>query len=417
MAKRQRAEMEEMELPLKFYEQINPQAFPHLTVNNDIKPTIENLKFLFDCYGIQCSYNEVLKLQQVSFNEEAQRLSDLDENRKLAQIKSLCALNNIKMSIIDLIPALMSQSIKNPILDMIQSKAWDKVSRLDALVDTLKLEDASHREYLKKALTTWLIQCVAAIDSANSSPLVDAKPKFELVFVLQGGQGVRKTTWFQRLVNKELIAYIKDGVFLNPDNRDSVQRATSAWICELGEIDATLKSNDIARLKAFLSHTNDEVRLPYDKLPNRYLRRTSFCGSVNKKEFLVDETGERRFLPIAILACDGFHTIDMQQLWAEVFELYKNGAIWWMSKELEELVKIHHEAHTETNIIAELLHEHFNLSDTHGLQRYSITRILNMCGVGSPSQKQITQARAELEKHGFSETKYCGIKGYKLNLK
>ena len=45
-----------------------------------------------------------------------------------------------------------------------------------------------------------------------------------------------------------------------------------------------------------------------------------FGASVNSLEFLTDSTGNRRFLVIECLKINAFHNINMQQLWAEIYE-------------------------------------------------------------------------------------------------
>ena len=63
--------------------------------------------------------------------------------------------------------------------------------------------------------------------------------------------------------------------------------------------------------------------MPYGKTSVQYPRMTSFCGTVNDDEFLVDQTGNRRF---AVIPLDDDFYIDYAkikafnfvQLWAEI---------------------------------------------------------------------------------------------------
>ena len=302
--------------------------FPHVTESGRKRATIANLRHLFKSYGIEAAYDELLKKQAIRFNNANDRgHGDLIDNASVAHIRSLLALNGMPASALDLLPALFAEKASNPVLEWIESKPRDGTDRLKPLADTLGVAE-NDRDYRDVALSTWLVQCVAAADGARRTPNKDALSKFELTFILQGGQGLKKTSWFKRLVPKQLGAYIIDGAHLDPADKETVRTCISSWICELGELDSTFRRADISRLKAFLSKQSDTLRLPYDRAESQFGRRTSFCGSVNPKQFLNDSTGSRRFLPLQITACDSLHAIDMQQAWAQVLEtLHRRAAV------------------------------------------------------------------------------------------
>lgn len=391
--------------------------FPHVTDSGKKRATIANLKYLFREYGIQVSYDEMLKEQVMTLNNDYDNAhSDLVANSNLAHIQSLLALNGLPVSCMNLLPAIFSEHTTNPILDWIKSKKWDGKKRLVDLALTIKVEE-DDEEYRYEALKTWLVQCVAAADGARHTPRKDAIPKFELVFILQGGQGARKTSWFGKLVPKHLSNYLIDGVHLDPSDKDSVKQATSCWICELGELDSTFKRADISRLKAFLSKKTDTLRLPYDRATSQLGRRTSFGGSVNPEQFLSDTTGARRFLPVQIISCDGLHNIDMQQVWAQVWDLYIKGEQWWCSAELEEMLKARHERHSETVPLNELVAEIFDIEKVEkgfDHKHYTATRILTECGIKEPKPSQASMVNAYLKKLGFKWVQSGGVRGYWL---
>jgi putative DNA primase/helicase len=403
----------------KFSEQLNNNDFPHTTEKGRIKATIENLDYLLTSYGITCQYDEVLKKQSVILNKE-NISSDISETATYARIKSLLAFNDIPLSCIDLIPALLEQNSINPVLSWINSEKWDLKKDGDLigkLLDTLVVAP-EYKRYKSCAVVTWLIQCIAAIDSAKQSPIHDKLSKYELVLVLQGEQGIGKTTWFKSLLPSKLKNYFVEGAHLDPADKDSVKKCISSWICELGEVDATFRKTDIARLKAFLSNEYDEIRLPYDRVSSSFRRKTSFCASVNPKEFLTDSTGSRRFLPLEVMACTR-HNIDMQKLWAQVWELYISGVPWWCSKELEELLIEQHSKHSETSAISELVSVNFNLDEP--IKHYDVqlsfnhlnaTQILQNSGVNLPNKDQIKQLKQLLENNQFREVKLNGKRGY-----
>ncbi len=391
--------------------------FPHTKDNGAKRCTIANLKHLFDGYQIQVSYDGMLKKQTIKFNNDNDNgHTDLIDNSNVAHIRSLLSLNGVSMGALDLLSALFAEKASNPIVDWITSKPWDKINRLPDLADTLTVSD-NDALYAFTALKTWLIQCVAAADGARHTTNKNAIAKYELAFILQGNQGVKKTSWFKRLLPKELGNYIIDGAHLDPSDNETVRICISAWICELGELDSTFRRADISRLKAFLSKQSDTIRLPYDRCASPFGRRTSFCGSVNPEMFLVDATGNRRFLPVQVLACDSLHTIDMQQLWAQVWQLYLDGEQWWCNGELERMLVERHDRHTEINPIHEMIADIFDVEQVEknfDSKHYTATKILNECGIKDPKTAQAKIVGEYLKRCGFNQIKSNGIMGFWL---
>jgi hypothetical protein len=82
---------------------------------------------------------------------------------------------------------------------------------------------------------------------------------------------------------------------------------------------------DIDTLKAFISLTYDENRPPYSRGTVTHPRRTSYCGTTNDMQFLVDTTGNRRFAVVKLpddkyidVRGRAFKDFNALQLWAQV---------------------------------------------------------------------------------------------------
>ena len=195
-------------------------------------------------------------------------------------------------------------------------------------------------EIAEIALRVWFTGAAAACEHFETGlKLVHgARPSFEYVLAILGEQGVNKTKGFLGLIPKALRKYAKDGLSIQPSNKDSVKIAVSYWLVELGELDATFGQGQIAQLKAFLSTEADELRLPYAAGYSKYKRRTAFIGTVNQDKFLKDATGNRRYL--ALECTNGFPLWDedeVNQLWAQAWERYVSGAQWWPT-DVEQVV-------------------------------------------------------------------------------
>lgn len=214
----------------------------------------------------------------------------------------------------------------NPVLEVINSTEWDGNDHLNELYNLMNLEqdDDLSRYLLKK----WLMQCYCGLYNTLSEPFA-----LDLTLVLVGKQGYGKTRLFEKLAISS--KYFKEGAALDPRDKDSRMQATAYWITELGEIGSTMKK-EIDVLKAFISNTNDENRPPYGKTTIKHPRITSFCGTTNDMQFLIDETGNRRYATIKLpddkyidVKSKEFKEFDVLQLWAQIAytvnELIRDG--------------------------------------------------------------------------------------------
>jgi predicted P-loop ATPase len=119
--------------------------------------------------------------------------------------------------------------------------------------------------------------------------------------------------------------------------KDSVLQTRGVWIIELSELD-TLNRSEVGRIEAFMSRTTDRFRPPYGKRLVESPRQCVFAGTVNHSNYLRDETGGRRFWPVACgsIDIDGLAR-DRDQLWAEAKARFDRGFLWWL--ETAELVE------------------------------------------------------------------------------
>jgi putative DNA primase/helicase len=291
----------------------------------------------------------------------------------------------------------------NPVADWIDSKPWDGVQRIGDLAKTLKCKDPENSEQCEKLLRRWLISCAAA--------LVHQGLWCKGVLTLQGGQDLGKTSWFRRLVPAELGAF-REGVSLDPNNKDSVTTAVSHWIVELGELESTLR-REIESLKAFITQTVDRLRRPYDRLDSEYPRRTVFCASVNSDRFLKDETGNDRFWVIEVVEVNHKHDVDMQQLWAEVMALYRSGEQWHLDIDEKKQLTETNAQFRQVSPFEELLLARFSIAGAGG-KHMSASQILIELGYDRPTRAQATEAGQVLSRLGATSKKSAGSKQYYL---
>lgn len=201
----------------------------------------------------------------------------------------------------------------NPVVEMLRG-GWDKTHRLQDIFQILGIDGIpKYCVYVSK----WLHQAVALA-------LNDEKEPFgaDGILVLQGPQGIGKTRFFSRL-SVYPSKWFNEGVVLDMTDKDTQIKSTRRFITELGEMDSTLKKEQID-LKAFITSAMDEIRKPYAQHPIRRPRRTSICATVNPDKSLRDETGSRRFWVVeALIDIERLNSLDVAwfiQLWREVYE-------------------------------------------------------------------------------------------------
>lgn len=225
-----------------------------------------------------------------------------------------------KQIIIDYITRYATRHKFNPILSAIQSVKWDGIDRINQIYDIFRIPtDTEEGIYSRIFIQKWLMQCVCGLYNTIENPF-----SLDIILVFQGKQGIGKTRFFEMLSLSS--KYFGEGICLDPRDKDSVIQATSKWISELGELGSTMKK-DMDSVKAFLTKSTDEYRTPYGKASLHYPRMTSFVGTVNDEEFLIDQTGNRRFVPIPLpadLVIDyetQIKPFNALQLWAQVYQL------------------------------------------------------------------------------------------------
>lgn len=208
----------------------------------------------------------------------------------------------------------------HPVRSYLRSLEWDGVARLDSwLIDYCGAQDSDYARNIGK---WWLISAVARIMQPGC--------KADHVLILEGAQGIGKSTVFQILAGQ----WVCDST-LTIGEKDAYQLIKGRWIIELAELDS-LNRADASRAKAFFTSPTDTYRPSYGRAVVTVPRQCVFAGTVNHSQFLKDETGSRRFWPILCTFIDTTKLrVDRDQLWAEALRLYNDGHRWW-PKGIEE---------------------------------------------------------------------------------
>jgi predicted P-loop ATPase len=145
--------------------------------------------------------------------------------------------------------------------------------------------------------------------------------KFDFAVIIEGLQGRGKST-FIKMLGRNWFAEL-DGDF--HDSKQMIELLQGAWILEIPELSAFSKA-DVRNIKAFISRSEDRARLAYARRAAGFRRQCIFIGSTNDFQYLADQTGGRRFWPVActVESIDSSRLADnIDQIWAEALALYR----------------------------------------------------------------------------------------------
>lgn len=138
-------------------------------------------------------------------------------------------------------------------------------------------------------------------------------------------QGIGKSSLWKILGG----AWFSDSLGDLKDLKEDRLQLHSAWIHEWGEIDAVMGKRDSETLKRFLSCSQDDVRRPYGRGTEQLKRSCVIVGTTNRRDFIKDPTGNRRFPIISIRQVNTWWIKEHRDaIWGSALAAYKAGDRW-----------------------------------------------------------------------------------------
>ena len=172
------------------------------------------------------------------------------------------------------------------------------------------------------------------------------------VLVLIGKQGIFKTTWLEHLIPPHLRAYACKLANSNELNKDERMRIAEFGLISLDEIDS-MNNRELNQLKSIITATDVNERAAYAYTKERRVRLASFCASGNRRDFLTDITGNRRWLPFEVESIQNpFHTqLPYERMYAEAWALANDEffSYWFDLDEIEVLEQHNQHFRDESN--------------------------------------------------------------------
>ena len=165
------------------------------------------------------------------------------------------------------------------------------------------------------------------------------------VLVLIGRQGIYKTTWLEHLLPPHLRAYACKLANSNDLNKDERLRIAEFGLISLDEIDS-MNNRELNQLKSVITASDVNERAAYAYTKERRVRLASFCASGNRRDFLTDITGNRRWLPFEVESIQNpfFTTLPYELMYAQAWALAQDPRFsYWFELEEIELLEQHNQ--------------------------------------------------------------------------
>lgn len=269
--------------------------------------------------------------------------TDPDYTRLQIRLERLGFLKLSKDGLRDGVGLVADENHIDSAVEWLTGLQHDGVPRIETFLrDYMAVEDTPYTRAVSRYL--WTALAGRVLSPGCEAPMVP---------VLIGEQGAGKTRAVKALVPAQEF-YCELKLDERDDNASRMMRGR--LVVELGELRG-LHTRDAESIKAFISRTHENFVPKYKEFSVTFARRFLFIGTTNQDEFLADETGERRWLPVRVGRCDVDRiAADCLQLWAEARAAYERaGNVDW--REAETLAREVHAQHKLSDPWSPIVHD------------------------------------------------------------
>jgi hypothetical protein len=192
---------------------------------------------------------------------------------------------------------------------------WDRTPRLEQMF--VRGWGTVDDEYTQAVGRNWLVSAMARANEAGC--------KVDTMLVLVGKQGIKKSMSLEAIATSDLYVVTHSQV----NDKDFTLALHRGWVIDLAEL-SSMSHGDSNHIKGVITTAVDHVRPPYGAVIEEKPRRSIMVGTTNDDRFLRDQTGNRRYWPIACGKIDIDWIADNRlQLLAEAQYRYDSGEEWW----------------------------------------------------------------------------------------
>lgn len=209
--------------------------------------------------------------------------------------------------------------------------------------------------------------------------------KADAAVVLVGSQGIGKSA-LGRIVGGERYG---EASLVHIGERDWCAALRGKVLVEISELAGQSRA-ELESVKAVLSRQFDEYRTAYGRITSIVPRSCMFYGTTNEHQFLIDPSGNRRWLPIDCRGAIALKTVVAlrEQYFAEAYAGVRSGAAraaapdWWA---VPDAAAVQAE-HVATDPWIDVLDEQLRLLDGELPERITNVRLYELLKI--PAERQ-----------------------------
>ena len=241
---------------------------------------------------------------------------DADDSWVRLEIERTYRIHNIA-KLDDAFRVMLRGREYHPVRELIDSLVWDGKPRIyTMLTKWLKCDDTDYPREVSRLIV-----------AGGINRIYRPGCQFDDVPVLIGTkQGEGKSSFVRWLAMDDDFAAEVTEI----EGQKGSEAIEGKWICEFGELLAIARAKEQEAIKSYITRRFDHYRRPFARYTSDTPRQCIFIGTTNRREFIGDKTGGRRFYPVEV-HCNGYdlHNAkeDIRQCWAEAKHLFDVGKL------------------------------------------------------------------------------------------
>lgn len=338
---------------------------------------------LENCIGDKIGYNEFADEETVLADLPWRRVPTPDEwkNADFAELSHWFDVKwNIKneKQINNAFVHILRKRPFHPIKDHIEGTKWDGELRIPFIFS--KFLGVENTAFSREIAIRFFTGAVKRVYQPGC--------KHDWSIVLVGGQGLMKSWLIEKIAVCDTF-----GELTSFDAKDGGEQLRGKWILEIPELAAKKRSNN-EEMKAFMSRRSDDYRAAYARKTERRPRQAVLIGTSNDMEFITDETGDRRNVPLVCqkeyieldIAAD-LTPEYIAQLWAEAKVYFDEGKESYLDKQLEAELSEMQTRHKKTDPLQDEVLEYAERIEEDGRYYLCVREIWDKVVADDPKKK------------------------------
>lgn len=279
-----------------------PKAIAHNVLAMLDRPDITGLRIRYDTFRDEIMWSPYGQAEWVAFSDE----HNLELRARFDRVGFKPVSKDLMRDCVD---HVAKRNRFDSAVEWLNRLKWDGVRRV---------EHFAHR-YLGTEDTPYTKAVSFYLWTALAGRIMEPGVKVDMAPILVGAQGARKSTAVAAIApDPDFFCEID----LNGDHDNLARQMRGRMIGEIAELQG-LRTRELESIKAFIVRQYENWVPKYKEFAATYPRRIVFIGTSNPDDFLADETGNRRWLPMKVTRCDTDAIArDREQLWAEGRELF-----------------------------------------------------------------------------------------------